>query len=153
MAVIESQQVGNGELHSPEVVEAEPPQTALVPAGPDPKRGRVGRWWKRVVEGGTQGGAGLSFSGLEGLRKLDDQQRKFAEEVEKQLAESEGRTLQLLEERLKTLEAERSEWLARELEKGLAVQRSRVTAVGGLAAVALVIAVVASLLTLGLIPH
>ena len=148
----ENQQSGNGELHAPEVVETTPSQGALVPAASDPKRGRVGRWWKRVVESGTQGGAGLAFPSLERLRELEEQQREFSEAFEKRLEESEARTRQHLEARLEALEAERSEEFARALEEGLARQRSRGGLVGALAVVSLVVAVLASLLALGLIP-
>lgn len=141
------------ESHSPEVVEAAPSQTALVTSFPDPKRGRVGRWWKRVVESGTQGGPGFAFPGLERLRKLEDEHQALAESLDEQLRDSEARTLEHLEKRLETLEAERSQWLERALEERLAKDRSRMATVGGVAALAVAIAVAASLLALGWIPH
>ena len=142
-----------GEPQSPEVVEVASSQTALVSSFQDPKRGRVGRWWKRVVENGTQGASGLAFPGLERLGKLEDEHRALADTFEKQLQDSEARTMEQLEKRLETLEAERSEWLERALEKRLARERSRIAAVGGVAALAVGIALVATLLALGWIPH
>lgn len=144
----DSQQSGNGELHSPEVVEV-PLPAALVAANPEPKRGRVGRWWKRVVAGGPQGTSGLVFSGLERLQTLEDHQQALAETVEKQLREGEERTLQHLEARLEVLESERSERFARELAKGLADQQSYITALGALAAAATVLGAAALVLSLG----
>ena len=148
----ETQQGTNGEMHSPEIVEVEPAETALVASGAELKRGRVGRWWKRVVESGTQGASGLSFPGLERLRKLEEEQRALANAVEERVRESEARSIQRLEERLEELEAERSERLESQLAEGLAAQRSRLAVLATLTAAAGVAAVLALLLTLGILP-
>ena len=125
--MVESQQAGNGELRSPEVVDTAAQPSALVPADPDPRRGRVGRWWKRVLGAGTQGAAGRVFPGLD----------------------------RLLEQRLEKLVAEQDERIAREVETRVAREASRlgtrIARVAALAAAGAVIGFVALLSGLGVI--
>ena len=95
--MVASQQAGNGELRSPEGVDTAAQPSALVPADPDPRRGRVGRWWKRVLGAGTQGAAGRVFPGRDRLRKLEERQQARARERSVKLEESEARSLDLPE--------------------------------------------------------
>ena len=153
--MVESQQAGNGELRSPEVVDTAAQPSALVPADPDPRRGRVGRWWKRVLGAGTQGAAGRVFPGLDRLRKLEERQQVLARDLSVKLEESEARSLDLLEQRLEKLVAEQDERIAREVETRVAREASRLGAriarVAALAAAGAVIGFVALLLGLGVV--
>ena len=151
--MVESQQAGNGELRSPEVVDTAEQPTALVPADADATRGRVGRWWKRVLGAGSQGASGLAFPGAGRLRKLEERQEALSRDLSEKVEAIEGRTLDLLEDRLEKLSAEQEARIVREVEERVAREasrlRTRIAGVAALATAGVIVGLVAMLMGLG----
>lgn len=154
-AMVESQQARNGEPRSPEVVDIAEPPTSLVLADADPKHGRVGRWWQRVLGVGSQVGSDRASLGAARLRRLEERQRELERDLSGKLEESEARTLDLVEQRLEKWVAKQEERIAQEVEERVAREisglRARIAWVTALATAGAVIGVIALLSVLGVI--
>ncbi|MGE4650146.1 MAG: hypothetical protein AAEJ53_04590 [Myxococcota bacterium] len=153
--MVESEQARNGEPRSPEVIDTAEPPTSLVLADADPQRGRMGRWWKRVLGAGSQGTSGLVFPGAGRLGKLEERQGVLERDLSEKLEASEARILDRVEERLEKWVAEQDERIAQEVEERVAREvsglRARIAWVTALAAAGAVIGSIALLSELGVV--